>query len=255
MRCPSFRDRWSTGRRRNQQACATSFPRTGGARYDVHRAVEVIADSDSSLEARPRFGRGMSPPSRGSRATRSGSVATIRCISPVRSPATAPTRPHAFCNCARRSACRSSSSVTRPGSWSDRRRGHRTGPACEPVVPRRRRAHGSLHDRGVAQGITASARRHGGWKLPRAVDDRRMAHRRIRRDGARGCGEARPTGRSWRRSRTPRRGGNALTPWSRTRTNGGPRSTPQRISRLMTSSTRRKPGIGGGGDPQSWRVS
>ena len=49
------------------------------------------------------------------------------------------------------------------------------------------------------------------------------------------------TARSWRRSRTPRRERRSSTPWSRTRTHAGRRSTPQRISRSTTWSTRQQP--------------
>jgi acetyl-CoA carboxylase carboxyltransferase component len=43
----------------DQQALRDVVPENRRRAYDVHRAVEVIVDADSSLELRPRFGRGM----------------------------------------------------------------------------------------------------------------------------------------------------------------------------------------------------
>ncbi len=43
----------------DQRALRDVVPENRRRAYDVHRAIEIIADSGSSLEVRPRFGRGM----------------------------------------------------------------------------------------------------------------------------------------------------------------------------------------------------
>jgi acetyl-CoA carboxylase carboxyltransferase component len=43
----------------DQRALRNVIPENRRRAYDVHRAIEVIADASSSLELRPRFGRGM----------------------------------------------------------------------------------------------------------------------------------------------------------------------------------------------------
>jgi acetyl-CoA carboxylase carboxyltransferase component len=43
----------------DQRALRTVVPENRRRAYDVHRAIEIIADTESSLELRPKFGRGM----------------------------------------------------------------------------------------------------------------------------------------------------------------------------------------------------
>ena len=43
----------------DQRALRDVIPENRRRAYDVHRAIEIIADTDSTLELRPRFGRGM----------------------------------------------------------------------------------------------------------------------------------------------------------------------------------------------------
>jgi acetyl-CoA carboxylase carboxyltransferase component len=87
--------------------------------------LRPIVDTLCAPAASPSCGRGSrpscSPRSAGSRAARSGSSATTRWRWRARSLPARPTRPRGSCSCATRSACRSSRSSTRPGTWSGRR--------------------------------------------------------------------------------------------------------------------------------------
>ena len=60
--------------------------------YDVHAAIDGLADVESVTYLREELPRRWSRRSRGSRGARSGSSPTTRCASPVRSRATGPTR-------------------------------------------------------------------------------------------------------------------------------------------------------------------
>ena len=79
-----------------------------------------------------------------------------------------------------------------------RRRGAGAGAPCLPHVRRGGAPVGAVLHRGAAQGLRPGRAGDGGGRLRRAGLHRRLAHRRVRRDGPRRRGEARVSARSWK---------------------------------------------------------
>ena len=191
-RSRSSRDLVATFDAPDQRALRDVVPENRRRAYDVHRAIEIIADSGSTLELRPRFGRGMvtvlaridghpgrdrrqqsdAPRRRDHQRLRRQGGALSAAVRGVPAPGALPLR--------------YAGHHGRAGRGEDGARAPR-----EPPVSRGRGADGALHDRGAAQGIWARRAGDGGWELPCAVDDRCMAHRRVRRHGTGGSCEAR----------------------------------------------------------------
>ena len=113
---------------------------------------------------------------------------------------TRPTRRRASCSSATRTACRSSRWSTRRASWSGPRSRPGPGAPRQPDVRRRRASAGAVLRGRAAQGLRA--RRDGDDRRRLSCDrgDRRLAERRVRRDGARGRGASSATARSSRRA-------------------------------------------------------
>ena len=87
----------------DQRALRDVVPENRRRAYDVHRAIEVIADTSSTLELRPRFGRGMVTVLARIEGHPVGIVANNPMHLAARSQVTARTRLRASCSCARRS--------------------------------------------------------------------------------------------------------------------------------------------------------
>ena len=98
---PTSRADAASGTAPTSACCARAIPENRLRVYDVRAVIETLADTGSVLELRARFRpRHDHRASSASKAARSDSSPTIRCISAARSTPTAPTRPRASCSCA-----------------------------------------------------------------------------------------------------------------------------------------------------------
>jgi acetyl-CoA carboxylase carboxyltransferase component len=205
----TFRDRSPTGRAPIKSCLRVAIPENRLRVYDVRNVVHTLADTDSVLELRPRFG------------TRHRHRARARRGPAARHHREQPAAPRRRDRCRRRRQSRPLHAALRRVFAADpvlvRYAGHHGRPRLREdcaraprgahVRQRRDARRSVLHDR-AAQGLRPRRADDGGRKLSRRLLHGLVADRRVRRDGARRRDPPRlPQGTRTHRRRRRTRGG------------------------------------------------